>query len=176
MMQEHWVFGYGSLMWRPGFPFAERRRALLRGLHRRLCIYSHVHRGTPEHPGLVMGLDRGGACHGIAYRVAGDAWKATLAYLREREQVTSVYLEMLRPIALDPEAGAAPRRVEAVVYVADRRHPQYAGKLGIEEQLPLVRQGVGISGACVDYVRSAAEHIREMGLRDPLIEGLSARL
>lgn len=176
MMQERWVFGYGSLMWRPGFAFAERRRALLRGLHRRLCIYSHVHRGTPEHPGLVMGLDRGGACHGIAYRVEEAAWGETLAYLREREQVTGVYLEMLRPVLLDAQDGAARRRIEATVYVVDRRHPQYAGKLGIEQQLPFVRQGKGISGECADYVRSAADHIREMGLRDPLIEGLAERL
>jgi len=178
MMQERWVFGYGSLMWRPGFEYAEQRRALLRGLHRRLCIYSHVHRGTPERPGLVMGLDRGGACHGIAYRVEESRWAETVAYLRAREQVTMVYLEQMRPIVLDaaPRDGLPARPTVALVYAVDRQHPQYAGKLGIEEQLPFVRQGSGVSGPCADYVRSAAAHIAEMGLRDPLIEGLAARL
>src|SRR5262245_2338593 len=85
-----WVFGYGSLMWRPGFPYLERHPARLIGLHRALCVYSYVHRGTPEKPGLVLGLDRGGACRGIAYRVAAAERDGTLSYLREREQVTSV--------------------------------------------------------------------------------------
>jgi cation transport protein ChaC len=170
---ERWVFGYGSLMWRPGFVFAERRRALLHGLHRRLCILSHVHRGTPGEPGLVMGLDRGGACHGIAYRVEESDWEATLAYLRAREQVTQVYLESRRPIRI---LGNPAHAVSALVYIVDRTHIQYAGRLDLEQQLLYARQGIGISGACADYVRSAAEHLREMGLRDPLLEALARRL
>jgi len=177
-MQERWVFGYGSLMWRPGFDFRERRQALLRGLHRRLCIYSHVHRGTPERPGLVMGLDRGGACHGIAYRVAEENWERTLAYLREREQATSVYIETMRQVTLRADAalGAPARPVSALLYVADHAHPQYAGRLGIEEQIAFVRQGEGISGPCADYVASAISHLNEMGLADPLLETLAQRL
>src|SRR4051794_26043268 len=96
--EDMWVFGYGSLMWRPGFPFVERRHAHLYGYHRALCVLSHVHRGTPEKPGLVLGLDRGGRCHGIAFRVAASEAAATVAYLREREQVTSVYLERYLPV------------------------------------------------------------------------------
>src|SRR5579885_3263075 len=98
--EDLWVFGYGSLMWQPGFPHLERVPARLIGLHRALCVYSFVHRGTPEKPGLVLGLDRGGACRGIAYRVAAPERDATLSYLREREQVTSVYVETFRRITL----------------------------------------------------------------------------
>ena len=172
-MQEFWIFGYGSLMWRPGFAFAERRHARLRGLHRRLCVYSHVHRGTPDRPGLVMGLDRGGACRGIAYRVEAEHWAATLDYLREREQVTNVYLEVARPVRL---LGDEEREVSAITYAVDRSHPQYAGKLGIEAQLSLIAQGHGISGPCDAYVLSTAEHLRELGVDDPLLETLAHRL
>lgn len=169
MPQEFWVFGYGSLMWRPGFPFAERRPALLRGLHRQLCIYSHVHRGTPERPGLVMGLDRGGSCRGIAYRVESSDWEAALAYLRAREQATNVYVECHRPVRL---LDKKPRDVTALVYAVDRTHPQYAGRLSLDEQLRLIRQGCGISGDCADYVRSTVEHLRELGIPDQVLDAL----
>src|SRR4051812_35408559 len=98
---QFWVFGYGSLMWRPGFAFLERRPATIYGYHRSLCVYSHVHRGTPERPGLVMGLDRGGSCRGAAFRVAHEIWDETLAYLRGREQVTMVYHETTLAARLD---------------------------------------------------------------------------
>src|SRR5512138_3368054 len=114
---EHWVFGYGSLMWRPGFDFVECQPARIAGLHRALCVYSFVHRGTPEKPGLVLGLDRGGACRGIAYRVASSARAETIAYLRAREQVTMVYREAFWPVLLD-NGG----RARALVYVVDRSH------------------------------------------------------
>lgn len=173
MAQEFWVFGYGSLMWRPGFAFADRRPALLRGLHRQLCIYSHVHRGTPERPGLVMGLDRGGSCRGIAYRVEPSDWEVTLAYLSAREQATNVYVECHRPVRL---LGQNPREATALVYAVDRHHPQYTGRLSLDEQLRLIRQGCGISGVCADYVRSTAEHLRELGINDPALEALVERL
>jgi len=112
-----WVFGYGSLMWRPGFDALERVPARLIGLHRALCVFSFVHRGTPEKPGLVLGLDRGGMCRGIAYRVAAGKRDETIAYLRSREQVTSVYLETVRRIALEDEAR---RQVRALTYIVDR--------------------------------------------------------
>jgi cation transport protein ChaC len=166
-----WVFGYGSLMWRPGFPYLERRHAHLYGYHRSLCIFSHVHRGTPDNPGLVLGLDRGGRCHGVAFRVAAQEIDATIHYLREREQATAVYLERRLPVRIgDGEI------VNALAYVADRKHPQYAGRLSFDEVLKLVRQGRGVSGANPDYVRSTHEHLLGMGIIDPLLERITASL
>ena len=133
-----WVFGYGSLMWRPGFAYARRCKALLRGWRRSLCVYSHVYRGSPERPGLVLGLDRGGACPGVAFEVDAALREPTIRYLREREQVTSVYLERVAPVTL--EGGD---RVLALTYVADRLHDQYAGRLDREAMLEYVRAGQG---------------------------------
>src|SRR5208282_5663279 len=120
--EDLWVFGYGSLMWRPGFEHLERVPARLTGLHRGLCVYSFVHRGTPERPGLVLGLDLGGNCRGIAYRVAAAKRSATIDYLRAREQVTLVYREAWRRVWLEGDPG---RGVEALCYVVDRGHRQY---------------------------------------------------
>jgi glutathione-specific gamma-glutamylcyclotransferase len=166
-----WVFGYGSLMWQPGFPFVERRHAHLYGYHRSLCIFSHVHRGTPENPGLVLGLDRGGRCHGVAFLVANEEIDATVRYLREREQATAVYLERRLSARLDDG-----RAVAVLAYIADRRHPQYAGRLPFDEVLMLVRQGKGISGRNPDYVRSTYEHLLGMGVIDPLLQRITKSL
>src|SRR6201996_9483087 len=127
-----WVFGYGSLMWRPGFDFVEQVPARLIGEHRALCVYSFVHRGTPEKPGLVLGLDRGGACRGIAFRVAEEKREETIAYLRAREQVTSVYREVMRSVWLENDPR---QRVAALAYVVERGHVQYAGRLYLAEPL-----------------------------------------
>ena len=170
--RKFWVFGYGSLMWRPGFDFVECQPALIRGYHRRLCVASFVHRGTPENPGLVLGLDRGGSCHGMAYRVEAAARDETLAYLRAREQVTSVYVEATKTIKL-LRTG---RTVEAITYLVDRSHRQYAGALAISELVRLVRQGQGESGHCIDYVRSTLKHLREMEIHDARLEELASRL
>lgn len=171
-MQEFWVFGYGSLMWKPDFEFAEREPALLKGLHRKLCVYSHVHRGTPDCPGLVMGLAAGGSCRGMAYRVNEARWDQTLSYLRAREQVTSVYLERLKTVTLQPSG----RRVEAITYVADPHHRQYAGRLDHATLLRYVRQGQGVSGHCIDYVRNTASHLRAMKIADAGLERLVQEL
>jgi cation transport protein ChaC len=168
-----WVFGYGSLMWRPGFKFIEQVPARLIGEHRALCVYSFVHRGTPEKPGLVLGLDRGGACRGIAFRVAEKHRSATVAYLREREQVTSVYREVMRSVWLENEAR---QRVSALAYVVDRGHVQYAGRLSLAEQLRHVLQGHGQSGANREYVLSTVKAIEAEGFRDTQLHQLAATL
>jgi len=171
--EDLWVFAYGSLMWRPGFAFAERVPARLVGAHRALCVLSHVHRGTPERPGLVLGLDRGGTCRGIAYRAAAIDRAATLAYLRAREQVTMVYLETLRPVALltRPE-----RRVRAVCFIVDRGHAQYAGRLDLATQLHHVRQGHGQSGPNREYVLATVKELEALGCRDAGLHLLAERL
>src|SRR2546423_13816879 len=115
--EDLWVFAYGSLIWRPGFTHAERLPARLIGAHRALCVYSFVHRGTPERPGLVLGLDHGGACRGIAYLVSAADRASTVAYLRRREQVTGVYRETLRPVWLMSQPA---RRVTSLCYIVDR--------------------------------------------------------
>lgn len=168
-----WVFGYGSLMWRPGFEYLERRPARLMGAHRALCVFSHVHRGTPERPGLVLGLDRGGSCRGIAFRVAAARAEPTLAYLREREQITRVYRETVRPVDLLDEPR---QQVRAVCYIVDRSHAQYAGALPLETQLHLVRKGHGRSGPNRDYVIETVKELSALGIRDKALEWLAERL
>ena len=168
-----WVFGYGSLMWRPGFDVLERVPARLVGLHRALCVYSFHHRGTPERPGLVLGLDRGGMCRGVAFRVSASARDETIAYLREREQVTSVYLETTRRIELEDEAR---RQVRALCYIVDRGHVQYAGRLTLAESLHFVRQGHGQSGANRDYVLETVRALEDLGYRESELHLLAERL
>jgi cation transport protein ChaC len=172
-MNDLWVFGYGSLMWRPGFDFIEKVPAALIGAHRSLCIYSFHHRGTQAHPGLVLGLDEGGACRGVAFRVAQVNADATLTYLREREQVTDVYLEAMKPVSLLDGSG---REFEALCYIVDRAHPQYAGRLSLERQAELVRSASGLSGNNIDYVLNTVRHLEEVGIHDAELMALAARL
>jgi cation transport protein ChaC len=168
-----WVFGYGSLMWRPGFEFIEQVPARLIGEHRTLCVYSFDHRGTPEKPGLVLGLDRGGACRGIAFRIAAKLRGRTVEYLRGREQTTNVYREVMRSVWLENEAR---QRVSALAYVVDRGHVQYAGRLSLAEQLRFVQQGRGRSGNNRDYVLSTVASIEKQGFRDPQLHQLATML
>jgi len=168
-----WVFGYGSLMWRPGFAYLERVPARLVGLRRALCVFSFVHRGTPERPGLVLGLDRGGMCRGIAYRIAAAARAATIDYLRSREQVTSVYVEIMRQIELEEPAR---RRVRSLCYTVDRSHVQYAGRLTLAESVHHVRQGHGSSGANRDYVLETVRALETLGYRETDLHRIAANL
>ena len=169
--QSFWVFGYGSLIWRPGFDYITARPALLAGAHRCLCIYSHHYRGTVKQPGLAFGLKRGGSCHGMAFRVEPSLWEETLAYLRAREQITTVYKEAVRPVRFD-----SGERVGALTYLVDETHKQYAGRLDIEKQLGLVKTASGAGGTNIDYVVNTVQHLREMNIVDKRLEELVARL
>lgn len=170
-MGDFWVFGYGSLMWKPGFAHVETARALLHGYRRALCIHSNVHRGTPEQTGLVLGLDRGGSCHGLAFRVPGELRDEVLSYLRAREMINRVYLEKYLPLRL-----ADGRQVTALAYVADRSHRQYAGAMPAVEAAAIVTRACGQSGRNVDYVTSTVDHLRKMGIRDHRLESVAALL
>lgn len=166
-----WVFGYGSLIWNPGFAYALRRKARLSGWSRRLCIHSHVYRGTPERPGLVLGLARGGSCAGVAFLVEARSREATIRYLREREQVTSVYVERFAPVVLDDGV-----RVQALTYVADPLHAQFAGRLTRSEMLAIVRAATGQAGDNAAYVTHVHDHLRAIGARDTDLEWLTLQL
>ena len=170
-----WVFGYGSLMWRPGFEFVEQVPARLIGEHRALCVYSFVHRGTPEQPGLVLGLDRGGACRGIAFRVAAQQRRRrSWIFARAR----AGHHRLSRGDAFGLAARTKPaQRVSALAYVVDRGHVQYAGRLSLADQLRHVRQGHGRSGANRDYVhRRRCKAIEAQGFRDAQLHQLAAML
>lgn len=164
----HWVFGYGSLIWNPGFAHVSAQQGLLKGAHRSLSIISHHHRGTVEQPGLVFGLTRGGSCRGMAFEVASDDWDNVRAYLQEREQVTLVYRDVMRPVHL-----ADGRSVSALAFLVDERHEQFAGHLDLEQQLAMVRAGVGLSGRNVDYVLNTARHLASLGIRDRQLMALA---
>jgi len=170
-MGDFWVFGYGSLIWRPGFAHIETRRAQLHGYRRSLCVRSFVHRGTPERPGLVLGLDRGGSCVGLAFRVPIELQDEVLAYLRARELVTNVYLE--RTLAIRLDIG---KTVMATCYIVDRSHEQYAGRLEEDEAATIVHGAAGQSGANEEYVFNTIDHLKALGIRDQWLEGVAERL
>ena len=159
-----WVFGYGSLMWRPGFDYLERIPARVRGLHRALCVFSYVHRGTPEHPGLVFGLDRGGMCHGRMFRVKPEHAAEVAEKLHQREMVTGVYEPRWLRVWLEDD-----RIATALAYVADRKHPQYAGKLEIPEIARRIRLAIGRTGSNVEYLRNTVLHLEEMGIHEGVL-------
>ena len=170
--EEFWVFGYGSLLWKQGFPYAEEARARLEGYTRSLCIHSHRHRGTPERPGLVLGLQPGGSCDGMAYRVEEAHREETIRYLRERELVTNVYLERVLPVRLVDEG----REVRCLAFVVDATHPQYAGDMGVDEAVERVRGARGDGGPNEEYVVNTVKRLNETGIRDERLEAIAARL
>jgi cation transport protein ChaC len=165
-----WVFGYGSLIWQPGFDFAERRLATLAGYRRAFCMASIRYRGTPEAPGLVLALDRldGAACVGLAYRVAPEGAEGVVAYLRERELVSYAYDEVRLPVRL--EDGD---EVEALAFVSNRAHPQYRGGLSLEQQAEVIARAAGPRGPNAEYLLNTVESLEALGLHDPDLHRLA---
>jgi glutathione-specific gamma-glutamylcyclotransferase len=154
-------------MWRPGFPFVDRKGAVLHGRRRAFCIYSVHHRGTYERPGLVLGLAAGGSVRGAAYRVAEADWPEVYAYLREREQPTETYVEATREARL-----VDGQRVQTLVFLSDTAHPQWAGALSLERQAELITGAIGLSGRNEDYLIDLVNHLRQEGIRDEGMERL----
>jgi glutathione-specific gamma-glutamylcyclotransferase len=167
----YWVFAYGSLMWNPGFATPQTEAARLQGWHRAFCVYSEHYRGTPQKPGLILGLLPGGSCRGRAHRLPRQGYDAVRRYLWDREiNNDGVYEEAVRPIHL-----ANGEVVEALVYLADRRHRQFAGKLPLAKAAQLVRQGRGATGTNLAYVENTVTHLHQLGLRDAGLEELARR-
>ncbi len=168
-----WVFGYGSLMWNPGFPFRQRVLATLPGYARTFCMRSIHHRGTEADPGLVLALDEHPelVCRGLAYAVAPEDSAETLDYLRERELISSAYLE--KRLEIDLEDG---RRVTSVTYVVDPHHVQYCGSLPLEEQAQIITHAVGGRGPNAEYLHNTVEHLQELGIEDDELLWLDRRV
>lgn len=165
---ELWVFGYGSLMWDPGFPYVKWAPALVYGYHRALCVYSTRWRGTARRPGLVLGLDRGGACRGIAYQVATDDVDTALTGLWAREMRRRVYEPRLM------RARLAGHETRVLTFVANVEHPGYAGRLSVEETARLVATCHGERGSNIDYLTRTIDHLTELGVRDHNLLGVLA--
>jgi cation transport protein ChaC len=166
-----WVFAYASLMWRPDFEHTEVCDAILHGYHRRLCLYSFQYRGTPECPGLVFGLDKGGSCRGRVLRVAAKNVDDVVTYLYEREMINGVYNPTMASTLIKPADGP-PIKAVSLAFIADREHQQYTGPLQNDEAVRLIRQGKGKGGPCIDYLTNTARHLRELGLVDHHLEKL----
>lgn len=158
-------------MWKPGFDHKEAVQAHLKGLHRSPCIYSWEHRGTRERPGIVLGLDRGGSCVGTAFKVTGADHEPVMAYLRERELITNVYRETHRPVTL-----VDGRTVQALCYVVNRAHEQYARRLDMNGLVKQISGARGKSGPNEDYFIDTAKKLQSMGIKDPAMEAIVAAL
>ncbi|MCE0505645.1 MULTISPECIES: gamma-glutamylcyclotransferase [unclassified Roseivivax] len=167
-----WVFGYGSLLWNPGFEVSETVPARLDGYRRSFCMRSIHHRGTPEDPGLVLALDEehGSYCDGLALAAAPGQSEEVLAYLRERELVSAAYLERLLPLKL-----VDGREVTALVYVIDPDHGQYC-ELPLEEQAGIIAGAHGGRGPNTEYLFNTAAHLRELGIPDAELQWLDQRV
>ena len=165
-----WLFAYGSLMWNPEFDYAEVRPAFLRGYHRRFCLYSRDYRGTPERPGLVLGLDRGGSCHGIAYRLPPDRLGQTLDRIWAREMTGRVY--QMRRVGVRTAEG----EVAAHACVVRRASPDYAGRLSVAETAGLLASAIGGRGTGRDYLANTVRHLEALGIRDRLLHRIEARV
>lgn len=164
-----WVFGYGSLIWNPGFKYESMQQATLSGFRRAFCLWSIHYRGTESAPGLVLGLDplADAQCEGVAYFIAKAEAEKAHAYLRERELVSYAYLEQVQPIEL-----ADGQIVPALCYVIDPGHSQYAGALSLAEQAVIIASAAGSVGPNIEYLENTAQHLAELKITDTEIEDL----
>ena len=170
-----YIFAYGSLIWNPGFEFVDKAMAQLPGYHRSLCVYSKHYRGTPEKPGLVLGLDRGGTCKGVVYRIDGSHWSDVLAYVRKRELVSGVYREVIRQVRIR-DTDDTDDTVSALTYVVNRPHHQYAGKLEVDDIAKFVAQGHGLSGTSKNYVENTLLALRNLGIEEKKLQSVLSKL
>lgn len=159
--ENFWVFGYGSLMWNPGFPYDEARRARIYGLHRSLCIRSVRYRGTHEQPGLVLGLDLGGSCTGMGYRIELSQQRRVADYLQDREMLNDIYEPSIRRIALDDG-----QRVMALAFVVKRHHCAYVKHLSLKQRADIVASAKGQRGSNFEYVMSTLDTLESIGITD----------
>ncbi|WP_169567040.1 gamma-glutamylcyclotransferase [Sneathiella limimaris] len=160
--EDLWIFGYGSLMWRPGFEHTGVEDACLYGFHRAFCVSSVVHRGTRDNPGLVLGLDRGGSCRGKAIRCPEAIREPVVDYLYRREMVTSVYIPRMVTLKL----LGSQEKVRGLTFVADPKHEQYSSGHSIEEAAAIIGRASGRGGPNVDYLKSTLDHLDEFGIKD----------
>lgn len=162
-----WVFAYGSLMWHPGFAFADVQRARLTGWHRRFCIASRHHRGTHRRPGLVLGLDRGGVTDGLAYRVDAKDAAQVRSYLKAREQISGIYREAHVKLALLDGSG---NHCFALVYLAERDHPGFTPRVSVQRQAHIIAGAKGQSGSNVEYLVNTLAELKRLGIRERELE------
>jgi len=165
-----WVFGYGSLIWNPLMEFAERRAAKVHGYHRGFYVWSKVNRGSPQVPGLVLGLDGGGSCHGVAYRLHREKVADELAILWRREMVAGTYL----PRWVNAQTGAG--AVRAIAFVVNRTKPGYTGRLTDERIVAIASRAVGHYGSCADYLIRTAASLETQGIPDSRLTRLARML
>ncbi|MDX6750581.1 gamma-glutamylcyclotransferase [Geminicoccaceae bacterium 1502E] len=166
--EDVWVFGYGSLIWNPCIEFAEKRIARVVGYHRRFCLWTHSGRGTRDNPGLMLGLEAGGSCRGVAFRVPHEAIESELDIVWRREMVMASY----RPVWV--RLATTEGRLRAIAFVINRRHERYAGKLGDERIVEALASACGPLGSCADYLFNTVAHLDELGIHDPGMRRLCA--
>jgi glutathione-specific gamma-glutamylcyclotransferase len=154
------LFAYGSLIWNPAFHFRHREVARVHGFHRRFCLWTHLGRGTPERPGLMLGLDSGGSCRGVLYRIAAEDIEGELDIVWRREMVTGAY----RPCWVTTHTSAGPRR--AVTFLINHAHERYAGRLDDEAIVESLAHACGPLGACADYLFNTVAHLEQLGIAD----------
>lgn len=166
-----WVFGYGSLMWNPEFTYTESTTARLYGYHRRLCLWSVRYRGTPEKPGLVVGMAPGGSCSGIAFKVKDVDIESTIDYLYEREMVSNAYKPIIKDTHLSDK-----RIVRALTFVSKPDHPQYAEKMSIAKITNVVADAHGPKGSNIEYIINTAAHLQTIGIDNTEIHHVANKL